>query len=409
MNGYIDDNKPLKLNIGFIGLGKRGRDLLKLLADMPDVSITALSDLYEDRLQEVFQLLSEKGSPAPFCYKDYRDVIGHGEVQAIIIASSWTSHSEIAMAAMKAGKPVASEVGGAASLEECWQLVRTYEATGTPCMMLENCCYGREEMALLNMVRQGMFGELIHCQGAYGHDLREEVAKGVENRHYRVHNYLHRNGDVYPTHGLGPAAKLLGINRGNRFTKLSSMATKSRGIRQWARKNMGDDHPVAQTDMALGDIVTTMIQCANGESILLTHDTSLPRPYSRGGRVQGTRGIWMEDGAVIHIEDRSPAHEWEKFETYIQEFEHPVWADYLKDGVRGGHGGMDYLCLRAFIESVRLNTEMPIDIYDMAAWMAVTALSEQSIELGGSAVAFPDFTNGRWIHRPAANKTAYAL
>lgn len=232
---------------------------------------------------------------------------------------------------------------------------------------------------------------------------------GVENRHYRVHNYLHRNGDVYPTHGLGPAAKMLNINRGNRLTKLSSMSTKTRGITEWARRNLGAEHPATLTDMALGDIVTTMIQCANGESILLTHDTSLPRPYSRGGRIQGTKGIWMEDGAVIHIEDRSPAHAWEPFESYFHEYEHPVWANYLKDGVRGGHGGMDYLCLRAFVESVLKKTEMPIDVYDMAAWMAVTALSEQSIELGGTMLPFPDFTNGKWMNRPQGNSTAYAL
>lgn len=407
MIGYNDSQE--KIRLGFVGLGKRGKDLLRLLSDMPDVEITAISDLYEDRLQEAARQVAETGKSAPACSTDFREVIARKDVTAVIIASSWTSHSEIAMAAMRAGKPVASEVGGAASLEECWQLVRTYEETGTPCMLLENCCYGRDEMALLRMVREGIFGELLHCQGAYQHDLREEVAMGVENRHYRVHNYLHRNGDVYPTHGLGPAAKMLNINRGNRLTKLSSMSTKTRGITEWARRNLGAEHPVTLTDMALGDIVTTMIQCANGESILLTHDTSLPRPYSRGGRVQGTKGIWMEDGAVIHIEDRSPAHAWEPFESYLHEYEHPVWADYLKDGVRGGHGGMDYLCLRAFVESVLKNTEMPIDVYDMAAWMAVTALSEQSIELGGTMLPFPDFTNGKWMNRPQGNSTAYAL
>ncbi|GIO89466.1 MULTISPECIES: Gfo/Idh/MocA family oxidoreductase [Paenibacillus] len=390
------------LRLGFIGLGKRGKSLLELLVEMPDVEIAAISDLYEDRLEEAARVVTDMGRPAPASCSDYREVIGREDVEAVIIASSWTSHSEIAIAAMQVGKPVASEVGGAASLEECWQLVRTYEATGTPCMLLENCCYGREEMALLHMVRQGVFGELIHCQGAYGHDLRDEVAKGIENRHYRIHNYLRRNGDVYPTHGLGPAAKLLNINRGNRMTKLSSMATKSRGVRDWARRHLGEDHPVARTEMALGDVVTTMIQCANGETILLTHDTSLPRPYSRGGRVQGTRGIWMEDGGVIHLEGRSPLHEWEPFEHYLQEYEHPLWTEYMQDGVRGGHGGMDYLCLRAFVESVLQEREMPIDVYDMASWMAVTALSEQSIETGSAAVAIPDFTNGKWMNREAA-------
>jgi hypothetical protein len=214
-------------------------------------------------------------------------------------------------------------------------------------------------MAVLNMVRQGLFGEIIHCRGSYEHDLREEVAMGIENRHYRIHNYLNRNGDVYPTHGLGLAAACLNINRGNRFISLTSIASKSRGINLWANEHLGKDHIAARSRIALGDIVTTMIQCAHGETILLTHDTSLPRPYSRGGRIQGTKGIWMEDGNVIHMEGTSPAHQWESFDGYKEKFEHPLWQKFLKEGVKGGHGGMDYLCLRDLCQTWRPDPFQP--------------------------------------------------
>lgn len=394
--------KPLdgvKVKLGVIGVGPRGRGLFNLLLTMEEVEVVAISDLYEDRLQLAVQDAQAVNQTIPNTYTKYKDLLARNDIEAVIVSSSWTSHLEIAIAAMKAGKYVGAEVGGAASLEECWELVRTSEATGMPCMLLENCCFGREEMAVLNMVRQGLFGEIIHCRGSYEHDLREEVAMGIENRHYRIHNYLNRNGDVYPTHGLGLAAACLNINRGNRFISLTSIASKSRGINLWANEHLGKDHIAACSRIALGDIVTTMIQCAHGETILLTHDTSLPRPYSRGGRIQGTKGIWMEDGNVIHMEGTSPAHQWESFDGYKEQFEHPLWQKFLKEGVKGGHGGMDYLCLRDFVTSVATRSVPTIDVYDMASWMAITVLSEQSVNTGGTAVSFPDFTNGKWIER----------
>ncbi len=396
-----------KIKLGIVGVGSRGTGLLQELLAMEDVEIAAVSDLYEDRMREAAALIEETGRSAPGLYLRYQDLLNESDAEGVIIASSWTSHAEIAVAAMKAGKYAGMEAGGASSLEECWQLVRTFEETGTPCMLLENCCYGREEMALLNMAKQGLFGELIHCQGGYEHDLRDEVASGEEKRHYRLRNYLRRNGEIYPTHGIGPIAKYLDIHRGNRFMTLSSMSSKARGINLWARENLGPDHPAAKADFAQGDVVTTMIRCARGETILLTQDTTLPRPYSRAGRVQGTRGIWMEDNGSIHIEGRSRPHEWEAFGKYMEEYDHPLWQWYRQEGVRGGHGGMDYLCLRAFIESVASRGPTPIDVYDTAAWMAVTCLSEQSVALGGNAVSFPDFTNGGWIGGSSGTSSDY--
>lgn len=397
-----------KINLAFVGLGGRGRGMLQNLLEMDDVKIKAVCDTYEDRLQAGIELVSQAGQVAAG-YSDYRELLSRDDIQGVVIATTWVTHAEIAIAAMKAGKYAAIEVGGAASLEECWDLVRTSEQTGLPCMLLENCCYGREELAILNMVKQGIFGELIHCQCGYEHDLREEVAFGRENRHNRYYNYLHRNGELYPIHGLGPISKILDINRGNRLVTLTSMASKARGIRDWATEKFGETSELAKTEFAQGDIVTTMIKCAGGETIQLIHDTTLPRPYSRAGRVQGTKGIWMEDNHSIHIEGRSPYHAWDSFEPWRDEYEHPIWKSYLEQGLRSGHGGIDYLVLRAFVESVRDRTQTPIDVYDTAVWMAITVLSEQSVALGSAPVAIPDFTKGKWISREPAPAGNYRL
>lgn len=397
------------IKLGVLGLSGRGKGMLKILLGMKDVEVTAVCDLYEDRLNEGSDLVFDTYGKRPFKTTDYTELVKLKEIDGVVIFTSWTSHVEIALAAMKEGKYVGTEVGGATSVQECFDLVKTSLENKVPCMMLENCNYGREELALLNMVKKNIFGELIHCQCGYEHDLRHEVACGIENRHYRIHNYLNRNGDVYPTHGIGPVAKYLNINRGNRFVSLSSMSSKSRGINEWVKKEKGPGHPFANVDFALGDVVTTMIKCAHGETVMVIHDTSLPRPYSRNGRVQGTKGIWLEDNKSIHIEGRSPQHEWESFEGYRSEYEHPIWKRYLEEGVKGGHGGMDYLVLRGYVESIMAGSNTPIDVFDTATWMAVTALSEESVSKGGALMAFPDFTSGKWIDRKIENTGRYSL
>ncbi|TMV51631.1 Gfo/Idh/MocA family oxidoreductase [Paenibacillus mesophilus] len=398
-----------KVNLAVIGLGGRGRGLLKNLLAMDDVEIKAVCDPFEDRLKMGVDIVTESGRPAVEGYADYRQLLARDDVQGVVIATTWITHAEIAIAAMKAGKYAAIEVGGAASLEECWDLVRTSEQTGIPCMLLENCCYGRDELAVMNIVKQGLFGEVIHAHCGYEHDLRHEVALGKQNRHNRYNNYLHRNGELYPIHGLGPVSKTLNINRGNRLVTLTSMSSKARGIRQWATDKFGETSELAKTEFAQGDIVTTMIKCAGGETIMVIHDTTLPRPYSRAGRIQGTKGLWTEDNNSIHIEGRSPEHKWESFNEYREQYDHPLWKEYIGKGVRGGHGGMDYLVLRAFAESVRDNTQTPIDVYDTAVWMAITVLSEESVALGSAAVAIPDFTKGKWISREPAPVGKYQL
>ncbi len=394
-----------KIKLGFIGLGARGHDLLRnLVLSMEIVDVVSVCDVYEDRAKIGAQIVKEKRQTEPACEVDYRKVIDNPEVEAIIIATAWESHVEIALYAMNAGKAVAMEVGGAYNLQECWDLVDTYERTKTPFMFLENCCYGRRELMVLNMVEQGVFGTICHCAGGYHHDLREEITCGKENRHYRLRNYLTRNAENYPTHELGPIAKILKINHGNRMVSLTSTASKAAGLREYVQKTRSAEDELQNAVFVQGDVVTTVIRCANGETITLTLDTSLPRYYSRGFTIRGTKGMYEESTDSIFLdceEDIRDDFVWLRkrcgnAESYQKKYEHPIWKRFLGDGVQGGHGGMDWLVFSAFFECLIENKSMPIDVYDAAAWMAVTALSEKSIAMGSVPVAFPDFTKGKW-------------
>ncbi len=403
-----------KVKIGWIGLGNRGQMYKMMLDTMDDIEIAGVCDIYEDRLAEAQSYIEEKTGKSPIAVTDYRRLLELDEIDAIITPSSWEAHIDICIDSMLAGKYVATEVAGTYSVEQCWELVRTYERTRVPCMLLENCCYGKNELTVLNMVKHGLFGELVHCAGGYHHDLRDEVSLGEENRHYRLRNYMHRNAELYPTHELGPIAKYLDINRGNRMVMLTSMASKSAGLNAWLNSERAQGHELARENrdhvFTEGDIVTTMIKCAHGETIVLTHDTTLPRPYSRGNLVRGTRGIWSEERNGVLFDnlknDGTFCHEWTDIEKYYGEWLHPLWREYT---AVGGHGGMDYLVLRAFIEAVKSRTQTPIDVYDAAAWMAITPLSEASIACGSMPVAIPDFTNGRWTHREPPTLGKYCL
>lgn len=405
-----------KLNIGFIGLGGRGTGLLQdIVLPREEISVLAVCDKYEDRRENGAKMVREKKGNDPLCTADYREVLAIEAIDAVIVATSWADHLPIVIAAMKAGKYVATEVGGAYSLDECWELVRTHEETGVPCMMLENCCYDRNELMVLNMVKQGIFGEIVHCQGGYRHDLRDEVSFGRENRHYRLVNYMNRNCENYPTHELGPIAKILNINRGNRMLTLNSIASKSAGLHQFLLDKKGEEYDLTNAEWTQGDVVTTVIKCAHGQTIVLTLDTTLPRWYSRGFHIQGTKAMFDEDTRSIFIDgehnkyDFDWSSQWKNVEEFREKYEHPIWKQYLSEGVTGSHGGIDWLVFSAFFDAVKKGTQTPIDVYDMAAWMCITPLSAQSIAMGGAPVAIPDFTNGRWINREPFVEGKYCL
>ncbi|WP_246608656.1 Gfo/Idh/MocA family protein [Paenibacillus agaridevorans] len=392
-----------KVKIGLIGLGGRGMGLLEIIImKMKDVEVVAVCDLHEDRRERAADVIEFGGNARPVTTSKYMEILKMESVYAIVLCTSWSSHIQIVIDAMEKGKYVACEVGGSYSVQECWKLVEAYERTGTPCMMLENCCYGRDELMVLNMVKLGVLGEIVHCSGGYHHDLRSEIAYGKENRHYRLNEYIHRNCENYPTHELGPIARVLDINRGNRMLSLVSVASKAVGMQAYVKSNRGDSE-LAETRFQQGDIVTTVIKCARGETITLTLDTTLPRYYARGFMVRGTKGLFMEDNHSLFLEDEHAQYEtkwksqWGNVEQYREKYEHPIWQRYMQEGVREGHDGMDWLVFQQFFDSVKNGTQTPIDVYDMASWMCISSLSEDSIALGGHPVAIPDFTNGKWI------------
>lgn len=396
-----------KIKIGYIGLGGRGISMLKTVLLIPDAEITAVCDTYQDRAEEGAAIVHQKTEKMPRICTDYREIIQDPQIEAVVITAAWESHIEIAVAALLAHKYVGMEVGGAYSVDDCWRLVHASQQSGMPCMLLENCCYGKYELMVLNMVRKGVLGEIVHCDGGYRHDLRDEIAYGRENRHYRLRNYLNRNCENYPTHELGPIAKILNINRGNRMVSLASFSSKAAGLREFIRNDPKADKDLLKQDFMQGDIVTTVIRCAHGETITLTLDTTLPRPYSRGFTVHGTKGMYQEDNNSVFLDEMgSDMHfkwkeQWGNADQFLEKYQHPIWTQYLKEGIKEGHDGIDYLVLSAFLESVRNRTDTPIDVYDTASWMCITALSEASIACGGAPVAIPDFTNGKWLmHRP---------
>ncbi len=396
-----------KIKIGMIGLGARGLGLLQpVFLQHPDIIIEAVCDVYQDRCESAAKIIQENGQEYPKVTNNYKEILDMKEIDAVILCTSWDNHVKIAIEAMEAGKYVGCEVGGAYSIQECWKLVEAYERTNVPVMMLENCVYGRTEMMIAHMVELGVFGEIVHCEGGYKHDLRDEVTFGKENRHYRLKNYIHRNAENYPTHELGPIARILHINHGNRMLSLTSMASKAAGLKNFIKENKAEDSELLRTEFHQADVVNTIIKCANGETILLTLDTTLPRYYSRGFTIQGTKGMYCEENDSIFIDGQEHTKDhfdwkkhWGNAQEYREQYEHPLWKKYLKEGVKQGHGGMDWLVFCDFVESVKNKTQTPIDVYDMAAWMSISALSEQSIALGGQPVPIPDFTNGAWMNR----------
>ncbi|NOS91074.1 MAG: Gfo/Idh/MocA family oxidoreductase [Cyclobacteriaceae bacterium] len=414
-----------KLRLGFIGVGLRGQNHLELALSRKDVEVVAICDVQQRMIDMSLGLVATAGKPKPLVILDgptgYKKLLDRKDIDAVIIATPWEWHTVMCLDAMNAKKYVGCEVITGMTVDECWQLVNTSEKTGMPLMMLENVCYRRDVMAVMNMVRQNLFGELIHLQGGYQHDLREVKfndgvstygggvefgEKGFSEAQWRTQHSVDRNGDLYPTHGIGPIAMMANINRGNRFTKLVSYSTKARGLHEHIVKVGGENHPNAKVKFKLGDVVSTLIETSNQETILLQHDTNLPRPYSIGFRVQGTKGIWMDVNKSIYLEGQSKqAHRWDDAKEWLEKYDHPLWKKYGNDAAGAGHGGMDWFVLNAFIESAKRKIAPPQDVYDAVTWSAITPLSETSIEQNGASVEFPDFTKGKWQNR----KNTFAL
>ena len=412
-----------KLNVGFIGVGLRGTNHLNNSLLRDDINVIAICDIDNKRNNIALEMIEKSGQKKPQVFGkydyDYRNLLALKEIDAVIISTPWLWHTRMAKDSMLAGKYTGLEVSAANTMEECWDLVNTHEETGSHLMILENVCYRRDIMAVLNMAKQNLFGELLHFRCGYQHDLRfvklndgktaygkgvEFGEKGISESAWRTQHSLLRNADVYPTHGVGPIAMMSDINRGNRFETITSMATKGVGIHNYIVKHGGKDHPNAKLKFKQGDIITSMIETSNGETIIVTHDCNSPRPYSLGFRVQGSEGLWEVDGNRIYIEDKAEkSHRWDDATPWLKEYDHPLWQKYGEHATGSGHGGMDFFVLQAFVESAKKNIAPPLDAYDAAAWSAITPLSEVSIANNGEPQDFPDFTRGNWVKRKPYN------
>ncbi|GAC1532304.1 MAG: Gfo/Idh/MocA family oxidoreductase [Sediminibacterium sp.] len=409
-----------KVRMGIIGVGQRGQGHLDLLLRRDDVELAAICDVDERVLISAKAIITKSGKKMPEIFTGdnytWKRMVEQKKLDGVIIATPWEWHKPMIVGSLEAGiRYVGTEVILGITLEDHWDVVKAAEKYNANVMMLENVCYRRDVMAVLNMVRQGLFGELIHLQGGYQHDLREVKfndgvhpyghgvefgEKGFSEAHWRTEHSVHRNGDLYPTHGIGPIAHYTNINRGNRFLSLCSFSSKARGLHNHIVKQGGENHPNAKVNFKLGDVVTTSINCVNGETILLQHDTNLPRPYSLGFRVQGTEGLWMDVNKSIYIQEKSAkTDQWDDARQWLDKYDHPLWQRWSKETAGAGHGGMDFFVIHAFIESIKRKTATPMDVYDAATWSAISPLSEKSIELGNETVEFPDFTGGQWMYR----------
>lgn len=394
------------VRVGVVGVGSRGTFLLRLLLQTPGAAIRAVGDVDASHAQEARAICEQAGGDAPEAYtrgeRDFERLCARDDLDAVVIATPWEWHTPVAIAAMRAGKYAGVEVPAALTMPELQDLVRTSEQTGVPCMMLENVNYYENVLSALRMVREGVYGDVLHAEAGYQHDVRFLLFTEDGRLTWRTRHYERLNGNLYPTHAIGPVAWWLNINRGDRFTRLTSVSTPAACIQEYAARRFGGDHELARRHYALGDINTTLIQTARGRTVTLYHTITTPRPYDLIFRLQGTRGIYEGGNARTYIEGVSPASDqWEPFDPYLQRYPHPLWQSYGVDARKsGGHGGGDYIMVRQFIDAVRAKAAPPQDVYDAATWSAIVPLSIASVARGGASVTFPDFTHGRWKTAP---------
>jgi hypothetical protein len=388
--------------IGLIGTGGRGTSLLgNLLA--ADARILALCDVVRSKAEHACSLVEKAGQPKPTLYTDgdhdFEKLVARDDLDLVIIATPWDWHVEMAVASMKHGKHTATEVPAAYTLEDCWRLVDTSEQTRRHCIMLENCCYGYNETLVLRLIHEGLFGDLLYGEGAYVHDLREELFSGAGEGLWRRTAHTLRDGNLYPTHGLGPVANYMGIQRGDRFDYLVSVSTPQRGLDLYRKEHLAANDPRQAERYINGDMNTTIIKTANGLTLTVKHDVVNPHPYDRINVIAGTKGAFADYPPRIYFDGQKGGEEWASIEPW-KEHQHPLWRREGEIAKKlGGHGGMDYIMLYRLLECMKQGLEPDMDVYDAAVWSAPGPLSRASLSQSSAPARFPDFTRGRWQQR----------
>lgn len=393
-----------EVKIGFVGIGLQGGSHVRNFLRIPGCRITAVCDVRSERTAWAAKAITDAGHPPPAVYdkgpRDFERLCETETLDLVFTATPWEWHVPVLLAAMTNGKHAATEVPAAMTLEDCWALVESAEKHRKHCAMMENCNYDRMEMMAYHMVRQGLFGDILHAEGGYLHDLRAIKFERKDEGLWRRAWSRRLNGNLYPTHGLGPIANCLDINRGDKFEYLVSMSSPSRGLQEWAKSHFPEDAPERRETYALGDVNTSLIKTARGRSVVVQHCTNLPRPYSRINLVQGTKGLFSGYPNRAYIEGRGREHQWVDAQTLLAEFEHPLWREIAERAQGAGHGGMDYIEDYRLIKCLREGLPLDMTVYDAAALSAVVDLSVRSVRRDAEPVPVPDFTRGRWRTTP---------
>ena len=395
------EEKPLKL--GFIGVGSRGTVLLRLAMQLDWVEVPAICDISERNLGRAQRLVERRGQPKPEGYgkgpEDYlRMLEERDDLDAVIIGTPWKWHVPMCVAAMEAGVYPGVEVPAAQEIDDCWKLVDTSEKTGTPMMMLENYAYFRSAMMIMNLLDLGLFGELLHCAVGYQKDERGvRIGPNGELSFYgEIRTRL--DGNLYPTHAIGPAAWAMGINRGDRFDYLVSVSSRSVQTEKFVMEKFGPEHPITKVDFKAADINTSIIRTAKGSTVTVYYDTQSPRPWDPILRFQSDKGLFMGSMDKIYVEGISQANRaYEDAAPFYEQYEHPLWKKWgAMEVTHLGRGVSDFLCVQQFLEAARRKAPTPLNVYDAVAWSAITPLSIESVANGSKPASFPDFSRGLW-------------
>jgi hypothetical protein len=412
-----------RVRFALIGCGGRGSGLLRDMLSVPGVEVVAVCDVVPEKVKRAQERVEKAGRKRPEGYTkgdhDFENLCRRGDLDLVYVATPWSWHVPMAVAAMQGGAHVGCEVPSAVTIEECWTLVDASEATRRHCAILENCCYGWSELLVLNMVRQGVFGELTHGECAYIHDLRSLLFQDRGEGLWRRFEHFKRNGNLYPTHGLGPVALYMDVNRGDRLARIVSMSSPSLGLAAFRDRTLPAGDPKRAESYACGDVNTSLIQTARGRTIVLQHDVVSPRPYSRVNVLSGTLATVADYPPRIFFDPASPhgprrdkkdAEEWLPLEPKREKrkrggledrFEHPLWTKLEQESARSGHGGMDYVMSWRLVQCLREGLAPDLDVYDAATFSAPAALSEASVAKGSAPLEFPDFTRGQWNRKRA--------
>jgi predicted dehydrogenase len=397
-----------RITCAVIGVGNRGSSLLSVINARKDVDVVAVCDLVGSRVQSAQDVVEKTGRPRPEGFDkgplDYRRLLERKDIDAVVVATPMADHARMSIDALSAGKAALSEVAAATTLDDCWGLVRAVEQTGGFYMMAENVCYYRDLLAVLNMVRKGVFGELTYGECGYVHDCRYLDFTPEGGLTWRGEQTRDEVGNRYPTHSLGPMARFMDINGADRFISLVSMSSRALGPQHYAAQKFGADSPAAKMHYKRGDTNTTLIRTAKGAVIDLRYDTGSNRPHhmTTYHNLQGEKASFQSWPGEVWIEGRSKESVWEPFSQYVAEYDHPWWKESGDEAAKSGHGGADYFVMKDFFESLRAKRPSPIDVYDAVVWSAIMPLSAESVTRGSVSIAFPDFLKNR---RPTASRT----